>query len=191
MTFYLVTFCCAFAALGSFLFGYDSGMISSSIEQEAFLRRFGSPTPSDAAVRGVISSYIGETLLFIGSCRDPDLIFVTRRRNCGLGPRFICFGLLWPPNGPLHRRSSCDSGCWPPGRRGHDRNAYRRSMHRGSGNWADVCHYSRLLCRLIYGAGCWTLSDVNPERGCPATDSGDVSWYAAMDDWLGVRGCCE
>lgn len=62
MTFYLVTFCCASAALGSFLFGYDSGVISSSIEQEAFLHRFGSPTFSDAAAGGIISSYIGETL---------------------------------------------------------------------------------------------------------------------------------
>lgn len=61
MTFYLVTFCCAFAALGSFLFGYDSGVISSSIEQEAFLRRFGSPALSDAVAGGIISSYTGET----------------------------------------------------------------------------------------------------------------------------------
>lgn len=62
MTFYLVTFCCAFVALGSFLFGYDSGVIYSSIEQEAFLRQFGSPTLSDAAAGGIISSYIGEFL---------------------------------------------------------------------------------------------------------------------------------
>ncbi|KAJ6187771.1 hypothetical protein N7519_002679 [Penicillium mononematosum] len=63
MTFYLVTFCCAFAALGSFLFGYDSGMISSNIEQEAFLRQFVSPNSSDAAVRGIISSYIGGAIV--------------------------------------------------------------------------------------------------------------------------------
>jgi Sugar (and other) transporter. len=62
MTFYFVTFCCAFAALGSFLFGYDSGVISSSIEQDAFLRQFGSPTLSDAVAGGIISSYIGKTL---------------------------------------------------------------------------------------------------------------------------------
>lgn len=60
MTFVLVTFCCVFSALGSFLFGYDSGVISSSIEQEAFLHRFGSPGLSDAAAGGIISSYTGE-----------------------------------------------------------------------------------------------------------------------------------
>jgi hypothetical protein len=62
MTFFLVTICCAFAALGSFLFGYDSGVISSSVEQEAFLRQFGSPTLSDTASGVITSSYIGETL---------------------------------------------------------------------------------------------------------------------------------
>ncbi|KAJ5616202.1 hypothetical protein N7537_001316 [Penicillium hordei] len=63
MTFYFVTFCCAFAALGSFLFGYDSGVISSSIEQDAFLRQFGSPTLSDAVAGGIISSYIGGAIV--------------------------------------------------------------------------------------------------------------------------------
>ncbi|KAJ5960457.1 uncharacterized protein N7479_007607 [Penicillium vulpinum] len=63
MTFYLVTFCCAFAALGSFLLGYDSGMISSSIEQEAFLRQFGSPTLSEAATGVIISSYTGGAIV--------------------------------------------------------------------------------------------------------------------------------
>ncbi|KAK5800541.1 hypothetical protein VI817_002753 [Penicillium citrinum] len=62
MAFLLVTLCCVFAALGSFLFGYDSGVISSSIEQDAFLDRFGSPTLSDAASGGIISSYTGMNL---------------------------------------------------------------------------------------------------------------------------------
>ncbi|KGO42094.1 Major facilitator superfamily domain, general substrate transporter [Penicillium expansum] len=69
MTFYLVTFCCAFAALGSFLFGYDSGVISSSIEQEAFVRQFGSPTLSDAIAGSIISSYIGGAI--VGSVLAP------------------------------------------------------------------------------------------------------------------------
>ncbi|CAI7656621.1 unnamed protein product [Penicillium bialowiezense] len=69
MTFVLVTFCCVFAALGSFLFGYDSGVISSSIEQEAFLRRFGSPGLSDAAAGGIISSYTGGAI--VGSVLAP------------------------------------------------------------------------------------------------------------------------
>lgn len=59
MAFIIVTLCCAFAALGSFLFGYDSGIISSSIEQDAFVRRFGSPGLSDAVSGGIISSYTG------------------------------------------------------------------------------------------------------------------------------------
>ncbi|KAJ5293831.1 hypothetical protein PENANT_c002G04012 [Penicillium antarcticum] len=69
MAFFLVTFCCAFAALGSFLFGYDSGVISSSIEQEAFLARFGSPGLSDAAAGGIISSYTGGAI--VGSVLAP------------------------------------------------------------------------------------------------------------------------
>lgn len=63
MAFLLVTLCCVFAALGSFLFGYDSGVISSSIEQDAFLDRFGSPTLSDAASGGIISSYTGGAII--------------------------------------------------------------------------------------------------------------------------------
>ncbi|KAJ5155807.1 hypothetical protein N7492_008610 [Penicillium capsulatum] len=63
MAFILVTLCCVFAALGSFLFGYDSGVISSSIEQDAFLRRFGSPGLSDAASGGIISSYTGGAIV--------------------------------------------------------------------------------------------------------------------------------
>ncbi|OQE47068.1 hypothetical protein PENCOP_c001G04830 [Penicillium coprophilum] len=69
MTFYLVTFCCAFAALGSFLFGYDSGVISSILEQEAFLRQFGSPTISDTAAGVIISSYTGGAI--VGSVLVP------------------------------------------------------------------------------------------------------------------------
>lgn len=64
MPFILVTLCCTFAALGSFLFGYDSGIISSSIQQDAFQTRFGSPGLSDAASGGIISSYIGKSPIF-------------------------------------------------------------------------------------------------------------------------------
>ena len=63
MAFALVTICCAFVALGSFLFGYDSGIISSSIEQDAFLQKFGSPGLSDAASGGIISAYTGISTL--------------------------------------------------------------------------------------------------------------------------------
>ncbi|KAJ5887866.1 hypothetical protein N7495_007907 [Penicillium taxi] len=61
--FILVTLCCTFAALGSFLFGYDSGVISSSIEQDAFLHRFGHNGLSDAASGGIISSYTGGAIV--------------------------------------------------------------------------------------------------------------------------------
>ncbi|OOQ87894.1 hexose carrier protein [Penicillium brasilianum] len=69
MPYFLVTLCCTFAALGSFLFGYDSGVISSSIEQDAFLNYFGSPGLSDAASGGIISSYTGGAI--IGSLLAP------------------------------------------------------------------------------------------------------------------------
>ena len=67
MTFIIVTLCCTFAALGSFLFGYDSVVISSSIEQDAFLHKFGSPVLSDALSGGIISSYTGIVLLCLYS----------------------------------------------------------------------------------------------------------------------------
>ncbi|KAJ5130524.1 uncharacterized protein N7515_006563 [Penicillium bovifimosum] len=80
MSFFLVTFCCAFAALGSFLLGYESGMISSSIEQEAFLRRFGSPglVLSESAMAGIVSSYIGGAI--VGSILTPYIADYYGRR---------------------------------------------------------------------------------------------------------------
>lgn len=57
MVFLLVTLCCTFAALGSFLFGYDMGVISSSIKQPDFLEHFNHP--SDAATGGIVASYTG------------------------------------------------------------------------------------------------------------------------------------
>jgi hypothetical protein len=58
MVYILVTICCAFAALGSFLFGYDSGIIVSSIAQDDFKSHFGSRL-SDATTGGIISSFTG------------------------------------------------------------------------------------------------------------------------------------
>jgi hypothetical protein len=57
MTFLLVTLCCILATLGSFLFGYDSGVIGSTLEQAAFLQQF--DHPSDAVTGGIVSSYNG------------------------------------------------------------------------------------------------------------------------------------
>ncbi|RLL92915.1 hypothetical protein CFD26_100071 [Aspergillus turcosus] len=61
MTCILVTLCCILATLGSFLFGYDSGVIGSTLEQEAFLHYF--HHPSDAATGGIVSSYNGGAIL--------------------------------------------------------------------------------------------------------------------------------
>ena len=60
MVYILVTICCAFAALGSFLFGYDSGIIVSSIAQHNFVTHLGAGI-SDAETGGIISSFTGES----------------------------------------------------------------------------------------------------------------------------------
>lgn len=57
MPYLLVTLCCLFACLGSFLFGYDSGVISSVIDQDSFRYRF--HNPSAAATGGIVASYNG------------------------------------------------------------------------------------------------------------------------------------
>ena len=53
----IFTLCRTVATLVSFLSGYDSGVIASSISQDAFLCQFGSPGLVDAATGGTISSY--------------------------------------------------------------------------------------------------------------------------------------
>ncbi|KAJ5551067.1 hypothetical protein N7535_000991 [Penicillium sp. DV-2018c] len=80
MSFFLVTFFCAFVALGSFLLGYDPGMVSSSIEQEAFLRQFASPelVLSESAISGIVSSYIGGAI--VGSVLAPYIADYHGRR---------------------------------------------------------------------------------------------------------------
>lgn len=59
MSYVLVTICCAFAALGSFLFGYDSGIISSSIAQGDFVQRFKGQL-NDASTGGIVSAFTGK-----------------------------------------------------------------------------------------------------------------------------------
>ncbi|PYH92632.1 high-affinity hexose transporter [Aspergillus ellipticus CBS 707.79] len=61
MPYLLVSLCCLFATLGSFLFGYDSGVISSVIDQDSFKLRF--HNPSDAATGGIVASYNGGAIL--------------------------------------------------------------------------------------------------------------------------------
>ncbi|ODH15000.1 hypothetical protein ACO22_06484 [Paracoccidioides brasiliensis] len=62
MAWVLVTMCCTFAALGSFLFGYDSGIISSSIAQKDFVRRFEDQL-NDASTGGIVSAFTGGAIV--------------------------------------------------------------------------------------------------------------------------------
>jgi sugar porter (SP) family MFS transporter len=59
----ILTFCCVFAALGSFLFGYDSGIIGSVIAIPAFQAHFGHGKLSDNATGGIVSAYTGGAIL--------------------------------------------------------------------------------------------------------------------------------
>jgi sugar porter (SP) family MFS transporter len=58
-----VAFCCAFAALGSFLFGYDSGIIGSVIAIPAFVADIGHGKLSDNATGGIVSAYTGGAII--------------------------------------------------------------------------------------------------------------------------------
>ncbi|KAH8896279.1 sugar transporter [Thozetella sp. PMI_491] len=60
----LVTSCAAFAALGGFLFGYDSGIISSTIAQPQFVEYF--QAPSDAQTGGIVSAFQGKCGAILG-----------------------------------------------------------------------------------------------------------------------------
>jgi len=60
----LVISCGVFSAIGGFLFGYDSGIISSTIE---FIEYFDSP--SNSAVGGIVSAFQGENILLASSTR--------------------------------------------------------------------------------------------------------------------------
>lgn len=54
----LVISCAAFSAIGGFLFGYDSGIISSTIAQHKFIEYF--ENPSDATAGGIVSAFQGK-----------------------------------------------------------------------------------------------------------------------------------
>lgn len=51
----------AFLAVGGFLFGYDSGIISSTIALDPFKAYFN--TPSDDVAGGIVSSFQGGAVL--------------------------------------------------------------------------------------------------------------------------------
>ena len=50
-----------FLAIGGFLFGYDSGIIASTIAQPYFVSYMGTPTPSEQG--GIVSSFTGGAIL--------------------------------------------------------------------------------------------------------------------------------
>ncbi|OQU96545.1 hypothetical protein CLAIMM_02613 [Cladophialophora immunda] len=87
----LVGFCCTFACLGAFLFGYDSGIISSSIAQTDFVNRFGNGTLADNTAGGIVSSFTGGAIissLFLNVLSDK----YGRRAAIFLGGVLACLG---------------------------------------------------------------------------------------------------
>lgn len=86
----------AFLAVGGFLFGYDSGIISSTIALPHFKEYFNSP--SDDTAGGIVSSFQGGAVLgtMINMVRIPfPSISVTVRLTCDLlSPRLSRISLV-------------------------------------------------------------------------------------------------
>jgi sugar porter (SP) family MFS transporter len=82
-------FTATFACVGSFLFGYDSGVITNVIAQEHFIARFNAP--SSAEQGGIVSSYTGGAIIgcilvyYLGD-------ILGRTRSIFLGAFIVTFG---------------------------------------------------------------------------------------------------
>lgn len=59
----LVTGCCALAAVGSLLFGYDTGIIASAIAQESFNEQLGGGHLSDNVIGAIVSTFTAGAIL--------------------------------------------------------------------------------------------------------------------------------
>lgn len=61
-----------FIAIGGFLFGYELGIISSTIAQPHFIAYFSNP--SDELAGGIVSSFTGSILPIISSLRSANSV---------------------------------------------------------------------------------------------------------------------
>ncbi len=83
------SFSAVFLAIGGFLFGYDSGIIGSTIALPTFVEYFGKP--SDTTVGGIVSAFQGGAILgTIINMFVADLL--GRRRTIFAGAAVSCLG---------------------------------------------------------------------------------------------------
>jgi MFS family permease len=82
-------FSAIFLAIGGFLFGYDSGIITSTIALPTFIAYFGKP--SDTTTGGIVSAFMGGAILgTIINMFAAD--WLGRRRTIFVGAAVSCLG---------------------------------------------------------------------------------------------------
>lgn len=91
MTLLLVASCCALAALGSFLFGYDTGIIASAIEQDNFNDRLAGGPMADNVTGAIVSSFTAGAILGTVAVSFLSDRF-GRRGAIFVGAAFACVG---------------------------------------------------------------------------------------------------
>ena len=80
-----------FLSIGGFLFGYDSGIISSTIAQPHFVQYMGEPTAAERG--GIVSSFTGGAIIGAASISllaDP----LGRKRTAFIGALISCIGCI-------------------------------------------------------------------------------------------------